>query len=200
NLTVNVLAAQAALQTGNLQQREELKMLQQAVQLQQTVVKMQQSFRTPKLNAFLQLGSQAELNNVSTRSAYYFGGLQLDVPIFNGKRNLHKIQQARYDFQQAETQLKSVTQQLAVTQNIASNDVKVALENYLAAQQQSKAAAAYQRLIEKGYKEGVSTFIETVDARTQLTNAQLLVSVQQFKLLSALAVLEREQATYPLQP
>ncbi|HAI84059.1 MAG TPA: hypothetical protein DCL43_10340, partial [Chitinophagaceae bacterium] len=133
NLTVNVLAAQAALQTGNLQQREELKMLQQAVQLQQTVVKMQQSFRTPKLNAFLQLGSQAELNNVSTRSAYYFGGLQLDVPIFNGKRNLHKIQQARYDFQQAETQLKSVTQQLAVTQNIASNDVKVALENYLAA-------------------------------------------------------------------
>ncbi|HAI84058.1 MAG TPA: TolC family protein, partial [Chitinophagaceae bacterium] len=66
--------------------------------------------------------------------------------------------------------------------------------------QQSKAAAAYQRLIEKGYKEGVSTFIETVDARTQLTNAQLLVSVQQFKLLSALAVLEREQATYPLQP
>ncbi|MFN4005917.1 MAG: TolC family protein [Chitinophagaceae bacterium] len=200
NLTVNVLAAQAALQTGNLQQREELKMLQQAVQLQQTVVKMQQSFRTPKLNAFLQLGSQAELNNVSTRSAYYFGGLQLDVPIFNGKRNLHKIQQARYDVQQTETQLKSVTQQLAVTQNIASNDVKVALENYLAAQQQSKAAAAYQRLIEKGYKEGVSTFIETVDARTQLTNAQLLVSVQQFKLLSALAVLEREQATYPLQP
>jgi outer membrane protein TolC len=53
-------------------------------------------------------------------------------------------------------------------------------------------------LIEKGYKEGVNTFIESIDARNQLTSAQLLVTINQYRLLSAKASYERETASYEL--
>jgi outer membrane protein len=45
----------------------------------------------------------------------------------------------------------------------------------------------------------VNTFIESIDARNQLTSAQLLVTINQFKLLIAEANLERETAGYELK-
>lgn len=59
-------------------------------------------------------------------------------------------------------------------------------------------AETYFRLIDKGYAAGVNTYIETVDARTQLTAAKLATSVYYYQLLTALAKLERETASYPI--
>ena len=62
-----------------------------------------------------------------------------------------------------------------------------------------EAASAYQRLIERGYREGVNTYIETLDARNQLINASLLININEFKVLIAAAELERETASYQIQ-
>jgi outer membrane protein TolC len=78
--------------------------------------------------------------------------------------------------------------------------VESAYQNYQSALKQHAAAESYQRLIEKGYKEGVNTFIEAVDARNQLTSAQLLVTINQYRVLIANANLERETASFELNP
>jgi hypothetical protein len=49
-------------------------------------------------------------------------------------------------------------------------------------------------LIDRGFKEGVNTFIEDIDARNLLTSAQLQVSINQYKVLVAATKFERETA------
>jgi len=54
-------------------------------------------------------------------------------------------------------------------------------------------------LIEKGYGEGVNTYLETVDARNQFMNANQMANINQYKVLMAAAEYERETASYIIQ-
>jgi outer membrane protein TolC len=179
--------------------REEIKLLSGLVDLNNTVLLMNKSFWYPKLNGYLNLGSQSDNWKFNKQSSYYFGGLQLDIPIFNGKRNQYKIRQAELDKQSATNNLKQATQQMSLSAKMAQNNLNSSLINYTASQKQMEAASAYQRLIERGYREGVNTYIETLDARNQLINASLLININEFKVLIAAAELERETASYQIQ-
>jgi outer membrane protein TolC len=88
---------------------------------------------------------------------------------------------------------------MSLSAKMAQNNLSASLVNYTAAQKQMEAASAYQRLIERGYREGVNTYIETLDARNQLINASLLININEFKVLIAAAELERETASYQIQ-
>jgi outer membrane protein TolC len=179
--------------------REEIKLLSGLVDLNNTVLQMNKSYWYPKLNGYLNLGSQSDNWKFNKESSYYFGGLQLDIPIFNGKRNQYKIRQAELDKQSATNNLKQATQQMSLSAKMAQNNLNSSLINYTASQKQMEAASAYQRLIERGYREGVNTYIETLDARNQLINASLLININEFKVLIAAAELERETASYQIQ-
>jgi outer membrane protein TolC len=88
---------------------------------------------------------------------------------------------------------------MSLSAKMALNNLNSSLINYTASQKQMEAASAYQRLIERGYREGVNTYIETLDARNQLINASLLININEFKVLIAAAELERETASYQIQ-
>lgn len=176
--------------------REELKALQQAVTINETVWQMNKQVYMPRLNAFLDLGSQAEDWKINSQSRYYLFGLQLEVPIFAGNRNKNKIKQSQLDVQAARLNLEQVRQQLSLGSSAARNTLKASWQTYTATEKQLEAASSYQRLIERGYREGSNTFIETVDARNQFTQAQLLQVINQYKVLIAAADLERETASY----
>jgi outer membrane protein len=178
--------------------REELKALQQVVSVNETVLEMNKAVYYPKLNGFLDLGSQSQNWKFNSQSRYYMVGLQLDVPIFAGFRNRNKIKQAGLDVKNAQLNAEQVKQQLDLSGSVARNNLVSAYQTFLSSQKQLEAAQAYQRLIERGYREGSNTFIETVDARNQLTQSQLLVSVNQYKVLIAAAGLERETASFNL--
>ena len=91
-----------------------------------------------------------------------------------------------------------VSRQFTLGQDVTRNALVVSYQNYQSAKKQAEAAESYQRLIERGCKEGVNTFIESIDARNQLTSAQLLVTINQYNVLGAYANLERELALYNL--
>ena len=178
--------------------REELSLLSKSINIQETVLKMNESFYLPKLNGFVNLGSQATLNNISSKSGYYFFGLQMDIPIFSGKRNLYKVKQTQLDIASAKNALDLSTKQFNMATEIAQKNVQSSIVSFQASTKTYEAAAAYLRLIEKGYKEGVSTYLETVDARNQWMNAQINYQLKQFNVLIAAAAYEREAASYPL--
>jgi outer membrane protein TolC len=121
------------------------------------------------------------------------------MPLFHGKRNIRKIEQTKLDIRSANTQYEETEALLRMSQSIAWNNLETARTNHIASLKQLEAASTYQRLIEKGFREGVNTFLETLDARNQVTQAQLLVNINNFKVRSAEAKLEREQATFPLE-
>jgi len=176
--------------------REELKALNQVVSINKNVLKMNKQFAVPKLGAFVDLGSQSEGFNFNSNTRYYMVGLQLDVPIFAGNRNNFKIKQSNLDVQNSELNSKLVLQQLFLATSTAKNNLRAIYETYQSSLKQLEAASSYQRLIEKGYTAGSNSFIETIDARNQYTNAKLLVNINKYKVLSAIADLERETATY----
>jgi outer membrane protein TolC len=178
--------------------REELSLLTKSINLQETVLKMNESFYLPKLNGFVNLGSQSTIYDINAKSAYYFLGLQMDIPIFTGKRNLYKIKQSQLDIVSAKNALDLSTKQFNMATEIAQKNVQSSLVGFQASKKSYEAASAYLRLIEKGYKEGVSTYLETVDARNQWMNAQINFQLKQFNVLIAAAAYEREAASYPL--
>lgn len=178
--------------------REELKSLEYMITLREDVVRMNKQIFVPKLNGFADLGSQAEKMRFDDKSMYFMVGLQLNIPIFNGNRNNLKIKEAKNEIEIAKLQREYAEQQLEVAVMSAYNEVLATKTNYETALKQLEMAETYFRLIDKGYAAGVNTYIETVDARTQLTSAKLAATINYYQFLSALAKLERETASYPI--
>ena len=184
--------------TESISNREELKLLQTAKQVYGLQEKMYKSFRTPKLNAFVDLASQGFDFKVTNKSFFYLGGIQLSFPIFTGNRNLYKIEGSRLEQRAIDIRTTSTRQQLELAAFNSRNNALTSYNNYTASLQQQEAAQQYFKLIDRGYKEGVNSFIEFLDARNQLTTAQLQVTIQQYRYLAALASYERETASYTI--
>ena len=182
--------------SGNydLSGREELKMLETGKDMNESALLMKKLYWVPKVNAFLDLGAQDQLWNYSPDSRYYLFGFQFSVPVFEAFRNSYKVDEAELDLKNIQLELDQTRNNLRLSQSVARNNLIAAKQNYSTAVKKYKAAAGYQRLITKGYKEGVNTFIETVDARSQLTQASLMLNINTYKILIALADYEREIA------
>jgi len=183
----------------SIQKREELIQLQTLKGLNENILTMNKMFWAPRISGFVDMGAQAERMKYNSNARYYLIGVQLDMPLFAGFTNRNKISQARLEIKNTELSVQQANRQLNMSTQISKNSLVSAYQNYRSAQKQLEAAQSYQRLIEKGYKEGVNTFIEAVDARNQLTSAQLLVTVNQYRVLIAEAGLERETAGYALE-
>ena len=181
---------------SNFQQREEFKQLRQSAQLTENVLKMNKLYWAPKVGGFVDLGSQNQDWQFNNNSRYYLIGLQVDVPLFAGFTNRFKVSQSRLDMHASELSMKMVGQQLDMNTAMARSAVRTSYEGYVSANKQLEAAQSYLRLIEKGYQEGINSFIEAIDARNQLTAAQLQVTIKEYQTLIALANLERENASY----
>lgn len=175
--------------------REEIKMLNKAVEINRSLLSMSKSFWIPKLSGFIDLGAQDSNWKYSSKSRYHLYGIQLEIPLFEGFRNINKIEEASLELQERELELEKTVKALSLSASVSANEYNTALQNYYSAVNQYKSAAEYNRLIEKGYKEGINSFIETVDARNQLTAAKQLINVNKYAVLIAKAKYERETST-----
>lgn len=201
--TVATNAADKVLQLlgeePNTSEREELKQLNEAILLQKNVSLLNKTAQYPTLNGFLDLGSQSENWQFNNQSRYYMAGVQLKIPLFEGGRNKNKLKASDLSIENAQLNLDLVKKQLQLSSNVSKNKLKSTYQNYLSAQKRLESASTYQRLIDKGYREGVNTYLETIDARNQLTQAQIDVSVNRYKMLEARVKLERETASFPIK-
>lgn len=187
------------LQNDQVTTREELKSLFIAKEINQQLLKANRAYRMPRVNLFLDLASQGFDFKVNQQSFFYLGGLQVSVPIFAGNRNLYKIQQAELDIKSIQLSTDRVREQLALSAMVSRNNIVNSYSRYQSSLKQEESAQKYFKLIDRGYKEGVNSFIEFLDARNQLTNAQLQVNINKYGVLSALADYERQTASYSLK-
>jgi outer membrane protein TolC len=179
-------------------QREELQLLQTVREINLSTLRMNKLNRMPKVNAFLDLGSQESDWKFNGDSRYYLVGVQLALPLFQGFRNNMTIRHTRLEVQKTEFNLQNTTRQVQLAASVARNDLHTTTQNYQAAQEQLKSAQSYFNLIDKGYQQGVNSLIEFLDARNQLTSSQLQLNLRLFEMLTAEARLERETASYIL--
>ena len=180
----------------NVSQREELKSLSMMSNINNNVLKMNRSFRTPRLNAFLDIGSQGFDFNVDSKSLFYLAGLQLKIPLFTGKANLYKIEQTELTGRSVELKKENTAKQLELAASVSRNNVDNARNTWLSFLKQEESANKYFQLISRGYQAGINSFIEFLDARNQMTTVQLQLNIQKYKVMTALADYERQTASY----
>jgi outer membrane protein len=188
-----------SISVSNVDTREELKNIFIAKDINQQTLKMNRAYRVPRLNAFLDLAAQGFDFQVNNKSFFYLGGLQVQVPIFAGNRNLYKISRTELDGKSLQLNSTLLREQLELSVMVSRNNINTAYSRYQSAKKQEEAATRYFHLIDKGFREGVNSFIEFLDARNQLTNAQIQVNISKYKVLASLADYERQTASYSLK-
>lgn len=200
SLDVNAaLSDTAGAAIADIGRREELQALRTAVGLRDARTKLTDNYWVPKLSTFVDLGYQGMDWTVDDYADYYLFGVQLDVPLFNGGRNRFRRHRARFDRDIAELTERNSTQQLLLGATQAETELSTAQAVLRSANARNTSAISYFNLIEKGFKEGVNTQIEYLDARNQLTGAEVQLAVARTTVLQKLAEMERQNASYPLK-
>jgi outer membrane protein TolC len=178
--------------------REELQKLGLVKNLNQLSVKLGRAAFLPKVGTQLDLGSQAFRWQFDDQSRYALLGLSFEWSLFAGQRNINKIRQAERDLSATETQYAQAEQQLRLQLRTALNSYQSAWGVFESTAPQVSAARRYYGDIEKRYRAGQASYIEYLDARTELTNAQLQRSLARYQAWAKLAEVERAQASYNL--
>ena len=176
--------------------REELTKLQSAQKVVNTSIKMNRSYLVPKLNAFYHVGYQGFGFHFNSDQFYQLGGLQLQWDIFKANDNKYKIKQSQLDLENINTQYKDVEHQLTLQVQTTYNDYRSAVQTLQALTDEVQSTQETYRFAERRFREGQALQIELIDARTQLTNAQLNYSLAQLAVLTRAAELERVTASY----
>jgi len=178
----------------DIQERGELKKINAGIDLSNTRLKLNQSYYLPRLNTFLDLGSQASGFKLNSGTRYYYFGAQLTIPVFAGGRNRNNVYQAELDLKSLNLEKDLLTQRLEMAAAMAQNNVASAWAARKATEKQLVAARAYFNLIDKGFKEGANSLLEFMDARNQLTTSALQLNINQYNVLMQLAEYERQTA------
>lgn len=182
----------------DIRSREELVQLEKTRDMALLQQKMQHAAFIPKVNTFLDLGSQGFNFAFNNNSRYYIWGLNLQWDLFTGGQRRYRTKQAAADASMAQTAYNETMQAMTLELTRANNDHNTAQSNFKNAQTQLQLSEKYYRDQMKVYKEGLLLYIELLDAQNQLTNArlQLLQSYAEVQISSA--EIERAQAGYPL--
>lgn len=178
--------------------REELQQIRSGEKALQTNLKLNQSFNLPRLNAFYNVGFQGFGVNVFDKQFYQLGGLQLTWSIFKGNDNKLKVKETQVVINQLHTQYDDVQKQLQLQATTAYNAYVAAIEALKSAQDEAVSSKEAYRLTDKKYREGLALQIELIDARTQMTNAEIKYSLAQLNALNKTAEMQRANASYPL--
>lgn len=176
--------------------REELAKLQSAQKVAGTSIKMNRSYIIPKLNAFYNVGYQGFGFHFNSDQFYQLGGLQFRWDLFKANDNKYKIRQSQLDLEALNTQYKDVEQQLTLQVRTSANNYRSAIETLQARTDEVQSTQETYRFAERRFREGQALQLELIDARTQLTNAQLNYSLAQLAVLTRAAELERATAAY----
>jgi len=192
----NEVIIQSDTATAVVSGREELRMIGAVRAVSESTLLMNRLAHVPKVNAFLDLGSQASDWKYNNDTRYYLVGVQLTMPLFQGFRNRINVTQTKIELEKTTMNLTNTTAQLQMAAEVAKNDLQTTSQNFIAASEQLKSARSYFHLIEKGYEQGVNSLIEFLDARNQLTASELQHNLRLFEMLTASAKLERETASY----
>lgn len=197
--SITAVPADLFLTDTSVANREELGKLREALAINKNITALAKSYKRPKLNSFVDLGSQAFDFKVNNKSFYYLAGISLEWTIFSGNKNKHKIRQAEVDEQVLQSQTNYVEQQLKLQLITSTNSFKVAIAAYKAAQSQVASSQKYYNDMFRLYKEGQALFIELLDAQNQLVTAKLQLNISLFDTWIKATETERANASFIIQ-
>lgn len=178
--------------------REELQQLKSSEKVLQTNLKLADTYKLPVLNGFYNIGFQGFGYKFNNDQFYQLGGLQLKWNIFSGNDNKLKSKQAQIDIDAIQNSYNDVEKQLLLQVATTYNTYQASLKALHSSNDEVVSNKEVFRLIQSRYTQGQALQIELIDARTEMTNAEIKYSLAQLSVLNKAAELERVMATYQL--
>lgn len=197
--SITTLPGDLFLTDTTVTKREELGKLKEAIVINNNVTALAKSYKRPKLNSFVDLGSQAFDFKVNNKSLYYLAGISVEWNIFCGNKYKYKIREAEADGEVLQSQTSNVEQQLKLQLTISNNSFKAALAAYNSAQSQVASSEKYYNDMFRLYKEGMALYIELLDAQNQLVTAKLQLNISLFDTWIKATEIERANASFIIQ-
>ncbi len=168
-ISKNSLSTQDTLTKTLLQNNLELQTLQKTIKKNQLVKK------SAKASHYGSIDAIASYNKISSLNEYDSSliGITLKIPLYSGGRTSAVVEQAIIEEQTSQVALES--KKLALTDELNSLliDLKRYEETLQAKAAQLEASKETKVLLEARYKEGLSTYIEVLDAIALYLDAKL---------------------------
>jgi outer membrane protein len=174
-----------------IENREEIRKLENYKKITGLQVKMNQSQKFPDLFAVADYGFQGEEYVFNSKQDYMQASAILTWNLFEGFGNKARIRQAILQKEMAESQLEEAKKQIELQVIGVMNELSADDKGIAAAESQLKNARESYRIVEKKYGEGQSSLIEYIDARTSMTQANESLIISKFRYLSAFAEFEK---------
>jgi len=162
----------------DLSRREELQQIETGKNIQSLALQLEEKSHAPRLGLQVDLGSQAFL---ADWGGYVLGGVQLAIPIWDNKQSQLKQKEweagieataAQYEWTKNAFDVQMATETESLRSDIA---IYNSFSDLLNSNQRF-----YQETVRR-YKEGMATYIELLDARTEVTNTELELNLSKYQ-------------------
>ncbi len=178
-----------------LKNREELKQLGLAVSIADNSLSMSKSKYLPGIVFAADYGFEGEKYSFTKDDDFWTASVVLQWNIFNGMQDNAKIEQAELEKKKIEAEQREFENKIRLQVRDAYKSVMVSLESLDAAYDQLQSSKKTFEIIEKKYREGISSQIEFIDARTTMTRSEINNILTSFDYKIKLVELERITAS-----
>lgn len=177
------------LQKVNYSSRIEIQLLETQKKLQQYNLQYYKWSFLPEISAF----GNYNLNFLNNRfSKLYsqsypnsFAGILFSIPIFQGGKRLQQIKQAELELSQVDNSITSIQNSINSQYAQALAAYKSNLYNYNTLKENLSLANEVYDVIRLQYRSGIKTYLEVINAETDLRTAQINFYNALYQLLSS---------------
>jgi outer membrane protein len=177
-----------------LENREELKKLENLSNISGLQVKMNESGKLPDLFVAIDYGFQGEKYMFNKNQDYVQASAILTWNLFSGFQNKARINQSILQKEIADTQLEEAKKHIELQVINALNELLTSEKGIAVAEARLKNAREGFRLVSRKYEEGQASLVEFIDARSTLTQAEENLIISRFNYLSGYAAFEKVTA------
>jgi len=179
--------------------REELEMLRSYRRVAESNLSMNQMNKLPNLYAVVDYGFQGRHYEFNMRQDYLFASLIFRWDLFHGFQNKAMIGEARIEQSLRDIQLEEAEKQIRLETIGAHYDLIASVESVKASREELLSARNAFRVINRKYSEGQATLIEFIDARSTMTQAEMLLIISKYDFHIKYANLERVACLYSFE-
>jgi len=173
-----------------MQNRNELRQIQQYRQLNKHVTKLYRGGNYPGVFGVVDYGFQGEEYRFTQDDDFLLASLVMKWNLFQGNVNHQKVQQSKIEGEKLGELYSETEQQIRLEVINHYYALQAAYESVQSAGKQTETAQRAYELINRKYSEGQSSLLELIDARTSLTSAAANLFISQSEYFIRLADFE----------
>lgn len=182
-----------------LMTREELTKLDYYEEMAGNSLKMQRSGRVPDLTALVDYGFQGEEYAFTPDDDFVMASVVLSWDIFKGLQTRAKIAQSKIALEKVKVQQEETEELIMLEVINAWYELNAAAKSITASEERFKSSESAFHMVNKRYSLGQASLIEYMDARKDMTNAEIEKVISRYDYFSAWAGFEKAAGLYEFE-